>query len=464
MIHAPVPPEEWAAEGARTAGALEEVAAALVIGADPAIAAIVAIGIARAQRGDRRVAVADLVGALDALGGLDGLDRLGARGGAPPVGPDGASPPGLLDCIRDGLPVSEIARPLSGDGRIFILPSGGPGVGERLVLESARWPRLVAGFREVDALLLLVVAANAPGLPTLLRAVDGVIAVDLPPVLARTFPLLATVDRPEPELPPVRPLPDRTPRRARGRRRAWALAALALIAATGAGLLEWRSRARAGAEHSASAQRFAEAHRASVPNDPALDATDASTQATPAADSLVSAADTITLGSVVNPDDSTNATGFTVELVAANTPAGANSRLVMRGVDLPASTLTPVLLGADGRPWYRALTGAWRARAEAESFLATLRERGLVRDDVGRVLRAPYALRLVEGMPSAQVTAAIAQWEVRGISAYALRQDDGRASLFAGAFETPGQSVLVALSLRDIGVAPVLAFRTGRMF
>ncbi|MCE9601007.1 MAG: hypothetical protein K8S21_02175 [Gemmatimonadetes bacterium] len=446
MIHAPVPPESWAAEGARTAGALEEVAAALVIGADPAIAALVAIAIARAQRGDRRVAVADLVG------------DLGALGGSPPVGADGAPPPGLLDCIRDGLPVSEIARPLCEDGRIFILPSGGPGVGERLVLESARWPRLVAGFREVDALLLLVVAANAPGLPTLLGAVDGVIAVDLPPVLARTFPLLATVDRPEPELLPVRPLPDRPPRRARGRRWAWVLAALALIAAGGLGLLEWRARARAGA------QPPADATGATGRGGPALGGTGTPAQGVRAVDSLAGITDTITLGSVVNPDDSTNATGFTVELVAANTLAGANSGLAMRGVDLPAPTLTPVLLGADGRPWYRALTGAWHARSEAESFLATLRERGLVRDDVGRVLRAPYALRLVEGMPSAQVTAAIAQWEARGISAYALLQDDGRASLFAGAFETPGQSVLVALSLRDIGVAPVLAFRTGRMF
>ena len=34
MIHAPVPPEDRAAEGARTAGALEEVETGLVIGAD----------------------------------------------------------------------------------------------------------------------------------------------------------------------------------------------------------------------------------------------------------------------------------------------------------------------------------------------------------------------------------------------------------------------------------------------
>ena len=436
MIHAPLPPEVWAAAGARTAEALDEVAAALVIGRDPEVAALVALAIARAQRGERRVAIADLVGGLDALGG----PALAAS--------DGTSAPGLLDCIRDGLPISEIARPRSEDGRIFILPSGGPRVGERLVLESARWPRLVAGFRDVDALLLIVVAANAPGLHTLVRAADGVVAVDLPPVLSRTFPLLATVDRPEPELLPVAPLPDRPPRRSRQSRIAWTVTAAALLAGGAWGAIALRGRAREGATHDAIA------------------ASDALKRArrTATADAKESATDTITLGTVVNPADSTNGTGFTVELVAANTLAGANSSLVVRGVDLPAPTLTPVLLGADGRPWYRALTGAWRARAEAVSFLATLRARGLVRDDMGRVLRAPYALRLVERMPPEQRTAAIARWAARGISAYALLQDDGRASLFAGAFETPGQSVLLAVSLRDIGVEPVLAFRTGRMF
>jgi len=443
VTHAPVPPEDWAAEGARSAGALEEVAAALVIGADPDVAAVVALAIAGAQRGDRRVAIADLVGSLPALGG--------AAGSRSP----GESVAGLLDCIRDGLPVSEIARPHSADGRIFILPSGGAGVSERLVLESARWPRLVAGFREVDALLLVVVAANAPGLPTLLAAVDGVVAVDLPPALSRTFPLLATVDRPEPELPPVRPLPDQPPRARRERRRTSriaAIAALAFAAATIGGyfVLERRGPARSDTLTAAPATLTRAADAPAVgPPEPAPEA---------------SAVDTITLGPVVNPEDSTIAAGFTVELVAANTLAGANSGLAMRGVDLPAPTLTPVLLGADGRPWYRGLAGAWQLRAEAESFLATLRDRGLVRNDVGRVVRAPYALRLVEGMPPEQARAAVAQWEARGISAYALLQQDGRASLFAGAFETPGQSVLVAVSLRDAGVEPVLAFRTGRMF
>ena len=78
--------------------------------------------------------------------------------------------------------------------------SGRGPIAERWVFESARWERLVGGFREVDALLLLVAQAGAPGLERLIERVDGVVAVDLPPAVLRSYPLLATIDHPEPEL------------------------------------------------------------------------------------------------------------------------------------------------------------------------------------------------------------------------------------------------------------------------
>ncbi|MBK7906249.1 MAG: hypothetical protein IPJ78_06775 [Gemmatimonadetes bacterium] len=452
MIHAPVPPEDWAAEGARAAPALAEVAAALVIGSDPQVAALVARAMAGAQPRDRRVAIGDLVGDLRALvPPTDLVIRIADA--EPPPAPEDGPRPGLLQCFRDGLSVTSIARPLTEDGRIFVLPAGGALAQDRLLMESPRWPRLISGFREVDALLLLVADARTPGLESLMSAVDGVVAVDLPPVQLRRWPLLATVDRPEPELLPVAPIPDRAPRPSSAGRRGRLAAVLGL--ATVAGIAGWAF----------ATGRFDAMRRSGAPAAITDTAAVASAIAAPPESlGVAGTPDTITLGSIVNPDDSATATAYSVELVAANTLAGANSGLAMRGATLPAPTLAPVLLGADGRPWYRALTGAWHARAEAEAFLTTLRDRGLVRDDVGRVLRAPYALLLAEGVPPDQADAARAQWESRGIPAYALLQADGRARLFAGAFETPGQSVLVALSLRDIGVEPVLAFRTGRMF
>lgn len=434
MTHAPVPPDAWAAEAARIADALEDVAAAAVIGRDGEVALIAALAIARAQRDGRRVAVADLVGDLPGVSA-----------------PEGA--PGLLECFRDGVPVSEIGLPLSDDPPIFALPSGHGPIAERWVLESARWTKLVNGFREVDALLLVVAIAGTPGLDRLVQEMDGAVAVDLPPVTARAWPLLATVDQPELELPsitPTRPLefvPEaelaRRQATRRRQRRAISASALAVVAVTTAFLLRDRF-ARPGASAGEGVVVMAPADdgapRASV------------------------AIDTITLGAIVNPDDSANAATFAVELVAANTLAGANSRLAIAGESLPAATVAPVSLGTDGRPWFRALTGAWPAREEAEAFLTALRRRGLVRDDVGRVIGAPVALLLADGVRRSDVPATLARWEARGVPAYALLQDDGSARVYAGAFETSGQAALLAKSLRDLGVAPVLAFRTGRSF
>lgn len=439
MIHDPVPPEDWAAEGTRIASSLEEVAAAVVVGRDPRVSLFVARAMALAQRDGRHVAIGDLVGGLPGVSPADGA-------------------PGLLECFRDGVPVSAIARELNTDPPIFALPSGSGEVAARWMFESARWTRLVAGFREVDALLLLIVPVGAEGLDSLIRVVDGVVAVDLPPTLVRRWPLLATVDRPEPELPPIVPS---TPTRAselaaartasRARRRLAITAALVL--ATSVAVVAWFARPivdpmddMAGADQVGAATG---------------EATGAA-PATPSPDPI--ATDTITLGAIVNPADSAIAATFTVELVAANTLAGANSRLAMRGETVPAPTVAPVLLGTIGRPWYRALAGAWRREEEAQAYLDALRRRGLVRQDVGRVLRAPLALLLAEGLRDADVPATVARWASRGIPAYALMQDDGSARVYAGAFETSGQAALLAMSLRDIGIAPVLAFRTGRTF
>lgn len=465
MIHPPVPPAAWAAEGARVAGALAEVAAAVIVGRDAEAAALVAIGIARAQRQDRRCAIGDLTG------------------GTGPLRVPGAM--GLAECVRDGRPISEIARPLADDDRTFLLPAGDAAGDPIQIFTSPRWPRLIAGFREMDALLLLVATVDAPRLDALIAEVDGVVAVDLPVALTRGFPLLGTADRPEDELPPIpRSMPDLgtaqgvgagragatgragAPPRRTGRRlgRRIALALVLGALATAAALSISRRRAATDAAGNAGPAPSGAGAASSAPTGAA---TSPSAGGSPASDDDREApvrADTITLGAVVNPGDSARAATFAIELVAANTSSGANSALTTRGLRLPAPTLAPVPLGSDGRPWFRALTGAWRDRAEAEAFLADLRDRGLVRPTVGRVLRAPYALQLARGVPPEDVPAALAGWAERGVPAYALLQDDGRARIYVGAFETSGQSVLLAASLRDLGVAPVVAFRTGRTF
>jgi hypothetical protein len=423
------------------------------------VTALVARGIAAVASGERAVAIADLIG------GVAGLT-------VP------REVPGLRECFRDGDPVSGTAQPLEDLPQVFILPQGTARLDAYSLAGHPRWGPLIAGFRRTEGLLLIVALAGTDGLEMVIGATDGVVAVDLPPVLLRQWPLVATVDRPE-ELPPIvvseagRALleerahaavgtPTDPPPLATAPAPRWAALAPLRRPHTAAILLGgvtvvtlgalWLSRGPGRA--------LVEALRVPAPDVAATDL--------PWADTAVRAdiaIDTITLGAVVNPQDSIGAAVFTVQLVAANSVAGANSSLVRRGGSpLPAATIAPVQLDVDGRTWYRALVGAWQDAREAARFLETLRRDGTVDAASGRVLRAPYALQLADGMAVTEVPAALARWSDLGVAAYALAQDDGRVRLLAGAFETPDQAAVLAVSLRDAGVPPVVVFRFGRTF
>jgi hypothetical protein len=461
-----VSPEVWADEGRRTAPLLTEIAAAVVVGRDATAAAAVALGLARACAGaglsERRVAVADLVGGVPLLTPLD--DQLG-----------------LLECLRDGTPVSTIGQPLADAPNVYLLPAGRGPIAERWVFESARWDRLVGGFREVDALLLLVAQAGAPGLERLIERVDGVVAVDLPPAVLRSYPLIATIDHPEPELPAItRSLASGAPAVGTAAEGASAVGASALGTpsaprvpaprkqrklgrwiglgiALGATLYAGRERllprpAVPLAAHSAADSAAAVQPAPVPPPDTALGARPSSDFASDFA-----------LGPVVNPEDSATALRFSVELVAANSLSGANSGLTSRGNPHPIPTVAPVLLGPAPTVWYRAMVGAWSTKAEAEVWLERVRALGLVRNGVGRVVYAPLALQLFEG-PREEALVQTAQLDREDVRVYVLETTDGRVRVMAGAFETASQALWFAAQLHGRGLSPQLAYRTGRTF
>jgi hypothetical protein len=454
-----VPPEVWADEGQRAAPLLHDIAAALVLGRDAEATAAVALGLAKACAGERRVAVADLIGGVALLTPLD-------------------DQPGLLECLRDGTPVSEIGQPLGDAPDVYLLPAGRGPIAERWVFESARWDRLVGGFREVDALLLLVAQVGAPGLERLIERVDGVVAVDLPPAVLRTLPLIATIEHPEPELPPIpgtptpgtqRAVPAPAPRRKRGR---WILAAAALAVALGVGfrgqlgaLVERVSGSAAsgnGVSAGGGARDGSDAANAGA--DAATNGGDAATDAArAAAPPLPDAPIDFSLGPIVNPGDSAAALRFSVELVAANSLSGANSGLTSRGDPYPIPTVAPVLLGSAPTVWYRAMVGAWATKAEAEAWLERERALGLVRSSVGRVVEAPFALQLFEG-PREEAFAHSTGLGSEDVLVYVLETSDGRVRVMAGAFETASQALWFAAQLHGRGLSPQLAYRTGRTF
>jgi hypothetical protein len=180
------------------------------------------------------------------------------------------------------------------------------------------------------------------------------------------------------------------------------------------------------------------------------------------ADTAAQSATAITLAHVINPEDSASAAVYAVELMAANTQAGAILKLQRDGKNLPAATFAPVLI--QNARWFKVIAGAFTRRTEADSLLISLRRRRVLDAASGTVVRLPFAFLIDSGVPSGAVTGMVATYGDRGQPVYALRQPNGSAWLFAGAFESPAQSSLYAESLRASGITPVLVYRKGRPF
>lgn len=419
-------------EGRRIAATLGSISSAIIIGENGTVAALVAVAIARSEAARRHVALGDLVGELAPLYAIAGGDDA----------------IGLSECFRDGLPLNDIARPAPDLASLFVLPSGAPPVATEKIYGNERWPRLIGGFRQAGALMLLVASADAPGIDALVGAAEGVIVAGAREESVARFPVLARVGA-----MPVSAAPEREGHASAARRLTIVTVSLglAIVVVTVAagwiyrGALIARFR-RTGVPEVAAA--------AAVPSPPAT-----------ARPVRPVRADTVVLAEPSSPADSNVTAYFAVEVVAANTLPGANSVLRdnAESARLPAATIAPVQLGG-GSLWYKVVVGAWRDRAGADGLLVELRDKGLVRRDAGAVVRVPYALMLADGVERSEIAALLDTWRGRGITAYALLQDDGGIRLFAGAFETAAQAAPLAASVRDAGVGAVLAFRTGRTF
>ena len=425
-------PDPWEEEGRRLAPLFGNVASAVVAGNDAEAAAHVAVGIARVASLERRVAIGDLTGGTPALLTLAG---------------DGDAH-GITDSFLYGISLNAVARPAAdGTPSLFILPSGSEPTVPEEVLRSDRWRKLAAGFGDAGALLLLVARAGTAGLGALVVQTDGVVSVGDASIPLEWRVLAQVGDR----SPAVAPAPVAA-------RRPWSpvsvlSAALLLVTILIAVASLWPGGSSPGARN-----------RVKAP----IGATTAVPAPRPAGltapSSALPPADTMRVSDPVNPRDSANAAAFAVELVATNTANGANLWLRERGASLPGVTVSPVLLGSARTRWHTVLAGAWRDRVGADSLLGALRAEGVLREGAGMVVRVPLALLLEAGVPRGAAPARVAGLVARGVPAYALVQDDGTVRLFAGAFETAAAAVPLDADLRALGLAPQLAYRTGRTF
>lgn len=435
---------------------LDAVHSLVVLGTEPEATAWVAIGIARAQSRRRRVAVGDLLGDAAPITQLVGTD----------------DPHGLVDSFLYGVSLTRIAIPVPGEGELFVMRTGSEPTAYGEILHHPRWRRLTSGFREAGALLVLAAHADAPGIDALVGSTDGAVLVgDHVPRLLPVSTVLGAVRGPRLGVIPdaTKPLFGSTVGAGRQRRMAALRGGLLTCGLIGAAAIWLAARSPIRVDHTIARRPdtitpYAAPAPAPAPVlAPQLFALEAGDSSGPAGAGPRTAA-TAAVPTPANPGDSASAAAYTIVYRSFNTQEGAIFSLQADGNSLPAATLTPVLLGGGGAQWFELRVGAYPARSEADSLRLFLRTEGLLDDRSGRIIRAPLAFLIDTGVPLDVAAARAARYIAHGQSVYALRQTDGSARLYVGAFETADQSVLLATALRASGLNPLLVYRTGRVF
>ncbi len=436
----------WELRGAAAAASLVNTNAIAVVGDDPVAAAQAALGIARAESARRRVAVADLVGDVAPLQSLV----------------TGDDPHGVVDSFLYGVSLNRVAQPVDASGQLFVIQTGTEPVLTEEIFRSDRWRRLAAGFREAGALLILVAPASAPGLEDLVAMLDGAVVVGSASLGASTR-VLGVIPEPAPDevlTAGRRPITTgREPQRGATARasRPWLTPVLLGILVLGIGasyLFRGRDEPRRGAvggpdTSTASIRRREQLASAEASHDRVRDSI--------ARDSARAAAMPATLA-VENPADSARAAVYGVAIMAANTQAGAEEDLDLHAFRLPAVNVTPVV-SPDNVQWYRLSAGAYAERRKAE-WLRGVVQRTRPPGSV-KIVRSPLALLVERGVRVDSVALKRRAYAARGARVYALRQPDGSVNLYAGAFESPEQSAVLADMLRGRGLTPTLVYRTG---
>lgn len=434
----------WEAAGSRVGEALDDASAVVVIGHDPIATACVALGLGRAQAQRRRVAVGDLIGDVAPLRDLITDD----------------DPHGLTDSFHYGVSLTRIARQVDTVGNLHVLPSGSDQVVQEEILRNHRWRRLASGFHEVGALLLVVAPAAVPGVEDLIAMLDGVVLVGgaaSPVPNARVFaevssPVRRSALRAAASAAPTAVPPAAVTAAARPRRRTWVVpvAAVAVFAAVAA-LMSRGYLARPQAQ-------VPQAQVATLQRDSAA-----------ASDSLIGGAplpiDSSPPPQPANAADSSSASPYAVQIAMVDTEDGAAARVRAGGGDFPAGTFAPVSRGPDRGTWYKVVTGAYTDVARANQLLAFLRQRGLVPQGWGTVIRAPLALQVASTPSTTEAAAVIADLQSRQVPVYGLLQRDGSVRIYTGAFESPDEASLFKAALKSTkNIDATLVYRVGRAY
>jgi hypothetical protein len=155
-----------------------------------------------------------------------------------------------------------------------------------------------------------------------------------------------------------------------------------------------------------------------------------------------------------------NAAAWSVEIASVNTLNGAMVRVRQALDSLPVPTFAATQPGG-GAIWYRLIAGAYVRSAAAESLLTALRARGAIPGAAGRIIQAPFAWLLEEGVLDDQVATRLFLWRQLGLPAYGLLDPNGTTRIYFGAFESETEARLLTPVLDSLNLYATLVTRIG---
>jgi hypothetical protein len=471
----------WLTEGRSLGASLRPFTCIVVAGPDRDATAEVSLGIAHAQAEHRRVVLGDLLDDAEPFALLRVDD----------------DPHGLVDTLHYGISLSRVARQVPGSDNLLFAPTGSVITDYAELLAHPRWSRLIESFAKSKDLFVIAVPASAPALGSLVAHTDGMVVVDgqvpgnVDPsrVIAQVRAAPTAPPPPKPVVVPagaaaaaaapgaLRPRPPQSPASTAAQRKSVATSsapgqtvaaavkrapqpAIASGEAAGKPVPGLSRSVVVGALVTLVVALFVywladRSRTESESPEPAV----AAAQVPATAGAATASAGNPT---VADPADS-GAAAFAVQVMAANTRAGAILKLQQHGLLLPAATYAPVEI--QGTTWYKVVAGAFPTRSGADSLLAALRDQKLLDSTEGVVVHVPFSLRIDSVRNSTTVDDMLAQLRVgRNLPVYALVQRNGAVWVMVGAFETRSEADAYAETLRSINLVPQVVYRKGRMY
>jgi hypothetical protein len=404
--------------------------AVAVVGESRADVAREALKIARVESQSRPVLLVDLLGQGSALDEMFGDD----------------DPHGVSDSARYGVSLARVARPVPNADGLFVISGGAETPQADDVLSDHLWGSWSDQCRRAGALLVVAAPADLADVGKAIDQLDGMVMIGdavaprtqapligrVPAARRRTITDVSSPRRITPaEIEAVRRV---TPRRSRKLMIAGGVAALAVVAVAGTWWATSSIRTPATPTPSAAGSQ-----PIVMPGDRVIDAPAVLAAAT----------------------DVAGAAPWSVEIASVNSMAGAMARVRQARDSFPVPTFAASRPGGGSATWYRLLAGAFATTEQADSLLVILRARGVLGPAAGRVVKAPLAWQLEEGVPDDQLPTRLFAWRQQGLPAYALIDVSGNNRVYFGAFGTEDEARLLSPVLDSLNLSATLATRVG---